>query len=132
MLETSSRIFTVLEIFMVLATLGNFQSWRLLLEIFMVLETSLEGFSWCWRLLLGFSLCLRLLLETSLEGFSRYSRFLLGFSQFWRLLWRNFHSAGDFFGEIFTVLETSSGDFKVCESSDSIEAIFKVLETFPW
>ena len=43
-----------------------------------------------------------------------------------------FHSAGDCFGGIFTVLKTSSGDFKVCESSDSIEAIFKVLETFPW
>ena len=72
------------------------------------------------------------MLETSLGGFSRC----------WRLLWRDFHgagdfffdfhSSGDFFGGIFTVLETSPGDFKVCESSDSIEAIFKVLETFPW
>ena len=26
------------------------------------------------------------------------------------------------------MLETSSGDLKVCESRDSIEAIFKVLE----
>ena len=39
-----------------------------------MLETSLEGFSWCWRV------------ETNSE---------------------DFHGAGDFFGGIFTVLETS-------------------------
>ena len=66
-LETSSGILTVLETF-----LDRFsRCWRLLLEIFKVLETLLEGFSQYWRLLLGFSRC-------------------------WRLLWKDFHDAGDF------------------------------------
>ena len=81
-----------------------------------MLETSLEGFSRCWRLL-GFSRFLRLL-RGDFHGAGDFWRF----SQGWKLLWRDFHgagddfwdfhSAGDFFGWIFTVLETSSGDFQ--------------------
>ena len=43
----------------------------------------------------------------------------------------DFHGAGDFFGGIFTMLETSSGIFTVLETSsgDFLGVIFNVLET---
>ena len=87
------RDFTVLEtsgIFPVLETSGDFHGasetgdffagiFRVLeisSGIFMVLETSLEGFSLCWSLLLGIFTVLETsgiftVLETSLEGLSR-------------------------------------------------------------
>ena len=65
------RIFTLLEISGIFMVLETF------LEIFTVLETSLEGFSQCWR--------------------------PLGISQCWRRLRRDFHGAGDLFWDSHSV-----------------------------
>ena len=66
-----------------------------------MLETSLKGFSWCWRLL---------------------RRDFHSAEDFW-----DFHFAGDLFRGIFTVLETSLADFQ--GAGDFFGGIFTVLET---
>ena len=80
------------------------------------------------------------MLETSLEGFSRCWRYLLGFSPYWRLLWRDFHGAGDFFRrflqswrlllEIFMVLETSLEGFSWCWRLLGFSWGWELLEIF--
>ena len=53
------------------------------------------------------------------------------------ILWSDFHGAGDFFGRIFTVLETSLEIFNMLEilwsdfhgAGDFFGGIFTVLET---
>ena len=116
MLETSA-IFMVLEnssgvffggIFTVLETF----SWN-----FTVLETSLEGFSQCGRLLSRDFHCAAdffggvfTALETS-SGEFRGAGDCFGRIFSAGDFFLDFYGAGDFFGGIFTVLETSSGEF---------------------
>ena len=77
MLETSSGDF-FRGIFILLETSS---------EIFTVLETALEGFSWCWRLLLE----IFTVLKTSSEYFFGGIFMVLETSS------GDFHVAGDFF-----------------------------------
>ena len=150
MLETSYGIFKVLEIFTVLETSleGFSRCWRLLLEIFRVrevssgnffggiftvletseffrgdgdffggiftvLEASLDGISFCWRLLLDiFTVLETSRISTVLEISSGIFTVLETFSEY-------------FFGGIFMVLETSLGNFQ----SWRLLEIFTVLET---
>ena len=78
-----------------------------------MLETSLEGFSLCWRLLRRDFHCagdflerIFMVLETSSGDFHGAGDFFWRFSRCWRLLWKDFHGAGDFSGDFQHV-----GDF---------------------